>query len=48
MIKFEETINLTEEDAANLLALIKCMAETAEVENTIDKTKRYFLKFEEL
>lgn len=48
MLKFEDTLNLTEEDTNNLLELIKLMGKTPEVENTLDKTKKYFIKIEEL
>lgn len=40
-------IFLTEEDANNLLALVENMSQTAEIENKLDKTKKYIFKFEE-
>lgn len=48
MLKFEDTLNLTDEDANHLLELVKLMGQTPEVENTLDKTKKYFIKIEEL
>lgn len=48
MLKIDKIINLTDEDAENLVGLIEYMGKTAEVEFTQDKTKKYSIKFEEI
>ena len=48
MISFEKTISLTEEDIQNLISLIDNMSQTAEIENKLEKTKKFFLKIEEI
>lgn len=48
MISFEKTLSLTEEDIQNLISLIDNMSQTAEIENKLEKTKKFFLKIEEI